>query len=65
MPLKGLRVVSEPAFADSAHEIEAAARSVVFVTGDYVGRTSFETKPAVNAGEKFFFFMRESRSEWR
>jgi hypothetical protein len=63
MPLKSLRVAGEPALADSAHEIEAAARSVVFVTGDYVGRTSLETKPAVNTGEKFFFFMPESRCE--
>jgi hypothetical protein len=43
MPLKSRRVASEPALADGTHKIEAAARPVVFVTRDYVGRTSLET----------------------
>jgi hypothetical protein len=45
------RVAREPAFTDRAHQVKPAARSVVFIAGDYVGRTSFETEPAVNAGE--------------
>jgi len=64
MAFEGRRVACESAFTNSTHQVKTAARSVVFVTSDYVGRTSLETKPAVNAREKFFFFMRESRSEW-
>jgi hypothetical protein len=56
------RVAREPAFTDSAHQIKPAARSVIFVSGDYVGGTSFQTQAAVYAGEQFFFFSLESRS---
>ncbi len=57
------RVAREPAFTDSPHQVKPAARSVVFIAGDYVGRTSFETQAAVNAGEQLFFFSLESRSQ--
>ena len=57
------RVAREPAFTDSAHQVKPAARSVVFIAGDYVGRTGFETQAAVNAGEQLFFFSLESRSQ--
>lgn len=57
------RVGREPAFTDGAHQVKPAARSVVFISGDYVGRTSFETQAAVDAGEQFFFFSLESRSQ--
>jgi hypothetical protein len=55
------RVAREPAFTDSAHQVEPAARSVVFIAGDYIGRTSFQTQAAVDAGEQFLFFSLESR----
>jgi hypothetical protein len=57
--LERARVAPEPAFADGAHQVEPAARPVVFVSGDDIGRTRFETQPAVNAGEQLFFLMRE------
>jgi hypothetical protein len=63
MTLKGRRVAFEPAFTDSPHQIKTAARSVVFIAGNDVGGTSLETQPAVYAGEKLLFFMRESRTE--
>jgi hypothetical protein len=63
VPLECGRVARESAFTDSAHQVKPAARSVVFIAGDYVSRTSFETQAAVNAGEQFFFFSLESRSQ--
>jgi hypothetical protein len=63
VPLECGRVVRESAFTDSAHQVKPAARSVVFIAGDYVSRTSFETQAAVDAGEQFFFFSLESRSQ--
>jgi hypothetical protein len=57
--LKRSRVAPEPALADRAHQIEPAARSIVFVTGDYVSWARFETQPAMNAGEQLVFFMRK------
>jgi hypothetical protein len=56
MTLKCRRVVGEPAFTDSPHQIKTAARSVVFIAGNDVGGTSLETQPTVNAGEKFLPF---------
>jgi hypothetical protein len=63
VPLEGGRVAREPTFTDSAHQVKPAARSVVFIAGDYIGRTSFQTQAAVDAGEQFLFFSLESRSQ--
>jgi hypothetical protein len=57
MPFERRGVALEPAFTNSAHQIKASARSVVFIAGDYVSRTCFEAKPAVNASEKFVSFV--------
>ena len=59
------RVACKPAFTDSTHQVKTAARPVVFVTSDYVGRTGLKTQPAVNTCEQLLFFMRESRCELR
>jgi len=45
----------QTAFGHRTHEVQTAAWSIVLVTGDDVGRTRFETQPAVNAGEELFF----------
>ena len=56
MAFEAWRVVPEPAFADSPHQIKTSAWSIVFVTGDGVCRAGFETQPAVNTREQFLFF---------
>jgi len=48
---------------DGTHQIDATTRAVILITRRYVSRTGFQTKPAVNTGEKFFFFASEDRSE--
>ena len=63
MPLEGRGVAGEPSFTDRAHQIEAAAWSVVFVASDNVRRTRFQTQTAVNASEKLVFFVCEGGSE--
>ncbi|HEY2972902.1 MAG TPA: hypothetical protein VGJ48_10350, partial [Pyrinomonadaceae bacterium] len=50
MPLKSLRIASEPAFTDSPHQIKTATRSVVFIAGNNVGGTSLQTEATVYAG---------------
>ena len=54
--LKRSGSVWQSRFADGAHQVEPAARSIVFITSDDVGRASFQTQAAVNAGKKFLFF---------
>ena len=63
MRLERRRLNRQTRFFDCAHQVEAAARAVVLVAGGYVSRTGLQTKPAVNAGQKFFFFGGESISE--
>jgi hypothetical protein len=63
MAFKRRGVALEPAFTNSAHQIKAPARSVIFIAGDYVSRTCFEAKPTMNASEKFVLLMYKSRSE--
>jgi hypothetical protein len=46
------------------HQIDAPARPVVLIARRDVSRTSFQTKPAVNTGQDFFFFSSESFSEY-
>ena len=60
VPFKRRGVVGESSFANSAHEIEPAAWTIVFIAGNDVGRTSFQAQPAVNAGEKFLLFSSKS-----
>jgi hypothetical protein len=63
MALESGRIALEPAFTDRSHQIKAAARSVVFIAGDNVGRTRLQTQPTVNAGEQLLFFGGERGSE--
>jgi hypothetical protein len=50
----------QAAFSNGAHQIQPAARAVIFVARDYVSWASFEAEPAVNAGKQFLFFAGES-----
>ena len=52
---EGARRGVKTALGDGPHEIDAAAWSIVLVSGDYVCRAGFEAQTAVNAGEKLFF----------
>jgi hypothetical protein len=54
---KRFRSVGQSIFRDCAHQVQPAARAIIFVTGNYVGRTSLETKPAVDASEKFLLLL--------
>lgn len=63
MAFKTAGVVGQSSFTDGAHEIKAAAGAIIFVAGDRVGGTSFETQPAVNTREKFGLLLCERRSE--
>jgi hypothetical protein len=49
-------VVFEPALSDRAHQVEAAARSIVLIASDDVGRARFQAQAAVNAGQQFVLF---------
>ena len=44
--------VGQFAFGNCTHQVQSAAWSVVFVAGDYVGRTGFEAEATVDAGQK-------------
>ncbi len=57
---KRRRFNRQPAFFDSAHQINAPARAVVFVAGDDVGGAGFQTKPTMHAGKNFFLFADKS-----
>jgi hypothetical protein len=52
MTLKRYRVAGEPSFTDCAHQVKTSAWPIILITGDYVGRTSFETQAAMDTGEK-------------
>ena len=61
--LESVRVVSESSLADRAHQIQATAWSIVFITGDDVGRTSFKAQAAVNTCEQLLFLRGKLRCE--
>src|SRR5712692_8299710 len=63
MSFKRWRLNRQPLFLNCAHQVDAPARAVVLVSGGNVSGTSFQTKTAVNAGQKFLFFGCESISE--
>ncbi|HEY5443031.1 MAG TPA: hypothetical protein VIJ87_00880, partial [Pyrinomonadaceae bacterium] len=54
---KRLRGVCQTTLGNGSHQVETASRSIVFVARDYVSWASLEAQPAVNAGEKFLFFV--------
>ena len=56
MVFKSKRRDRQSLFLHGAHEIDAAARAVVLIARYHVSRTSFQTEPAMNARENFFFF---------
>ena len=60
MTFESRRVACETALTNGAHQVEAPARPVVFITRNHIGRTSFKTQAAMNAGEQFFFFPLQS-----
>ena len=53
---KSQRGDGQSLFLDGAHEIDAATRTIILVAGGHISRTGFQTEPAVNTGEDFFFF---------
>src|SRR2546423_3626581 len=57
--LKRRRIRLQPPFLHRAHQVDATARTVIFIRGRHVGWTRFETQPAVNTGENLFFFVSE------
>jgi hypothetical protein len=57
---KCFRSIWQSIFRNCTHQVESAARSVIFVARDYVGWTSFEAKPAVDAREEFVFLVSQS-----
>lgn len=59
MVFKSQRGDRQSLFLHGTHEIDAAARAVILIASRYVSRAGFQTQPAVNAGEEFFFFARE------
>jgi len=59
MFLKARGSAAQPTFANSSHKIEAAAGSVVLITGYDVSGAGFETEAAMNAGKEFWFFVGE------
>ena len=61
--LKCLRCFGEPALFDRAHQVDAPARTVILIGGGDVRGTSFETKPAMNAGKDLLLFASESSSQ--
>src|SRR5258707_5432449 len=63
MGFKRRRLNRQTLFLDRAHQVKASARAVVLVAGGYVSWTGFQTKTAMNASEKFFFFGGEGIGE--
>ena len=49
--------VGQSSFRNRTHQIESAAWPIIFVAGNYICWTRLETKPAVDAGEKFLLLL--------
>ena len=56
---KRLGSICYPAFGNRAHQVEPSAWAIVLVAGYYVSRTRLQAEPAMDASEKFLFFVRE------
>ena len=52
---KRFRSIGQSILRHGSHQVQSAAWSVVFVSGDDVGRTSLETESTVDAREKLLF----------
>jgi hypothetical protein len=56
---KGGGGIGKTSFGYSSHQIDAAARSVILVTGGDVRWASLETEAAMDARKQFLFMRRE------
>ena len=49
--------IGQSIFRHGPHQVQPAAWAIVFVAGNYICWTSLETKPTVDAGEKFLLLL--------
>ena len=49
------RGIWQSTLSDRAHQVQTPAWSIIFIAGNYVGRTCFEAQPAMNASNEFLF----------
>jgi hypothetical protein len=65
MSLEGDGVAWETPFTNCPHQVKTPAWSIVFIAGNDVGWTRFQTQPAVNASEQLLLLMRERGRQLR